>query len=59
MVAVLGSEIEEIEKIIKEKENDYKCYIANDNSNGQIVVSGNIKDIDSFILDLKAKVLKI
>ena len=58
MVAVLGSQIEEIEKIIKDKENDYQCYIANDNSNGQIVVSGNIKDIDSFILDLKANSIK-
>ena len=53
MVAVLGSEIEKIEKIIKENENKYECYIANDNSNGQIVVSGNNKDIDIFILDLK------
>ena len=58
MVAVLGSQIEEIEKIIKDNENNYECYIANDNSNGQIVVSGNTKDIDSFILDLKANSIK-
>jgi len=58
MLAVLGSQIEEIEKIIKNNENNYECYIANDNSNGQIVVSGNIKDIDSFILDLKANSIK-
>ena len=58
MVAVLGSEIEKIEKIIKKNENKYKCYIANDNSNGQIVVSGNNKDIDIFILDLKKESIK-
>ena len=58
MVAVLGSQIEEIEKIIKDNENNYECYIANDNSNGQIVVSGNTKDIDCFILDLKANSIK-
>jgi [acyl-carrier-protein] S-malonyltransferase len=58
MVAVLGSQIVEIEKIIKDNENNYECYIANDNSNGQIVVSGNTKDIDSFILDLKANNIK-
>ena len=58
MVAVLGSEIEQIEKIIKKNENKYKCYIANDNSNGQIVVSGNNKDIDIFILDLKKESIK-
>ena len=27
--------------------------MANDNSNGQVVVSGKIKDIDQFIIDLK------
>ena len=41
MVAVLGSEIEIIENIINENKNKYECYIANDNSVGQIVLSGN------------------
>jgi len=31
MVAVLGSEIEKIEKIIEENKDKYECFIANDN----------------------------
>ena len=58
MVAVLGSDIEQIEKIIKENKNKYECFIANDNSNGQLVVSGNINNIDKFILDLKKNTIK-
>ena len=58
MVAVLGSDIEQIEKIIKENKNKYDCFIANDNSNGQLVVSGNINNIDKFILDLKSNSIK-
>ena len=56
MVAVLGSEISLIEKLIKN--NNYKCFIANDNSNGQIVVSGKTKDIENFVLDLKKQGIK-
>ena len=58
MVVVLGSDIEQIEKIIKENKNKYECFIANDNSNGQLVVSGNINNIDKFILDLKSNIIK-
>ena len=58
MVAVLGSDIEQIEKIIKENKDKYECFIANDNSNGQLVVSGNINNIDKFILDLKSNSIK-
>ena len=58
MVAVLGSDIEKIEKIIGENKNKYECFIANDNSNGQLVVSGNINEIDKFVLDLKSNSIK-
>jgi [acyl-carrier-protein] S-malonyltransferase len=58
MVAILGSEIEKIEKIIEENKNNYECFIANDNSNGQIVVSGNVKDLEKMILDLKSNSIK-
>ena len=58
MVAVLGSDIEQIEKIIEENNDKYECFIANDNSNGQLVVSGNINNIDKFILDLKSNSIK-
>ena len=58
MVAVLGFDIEQVEKIIEENKDKYECFIANDNSNGQLVVSGKINNIDKFILDLKSKSIK-
>tara|TARA_B100000787_G_scaffold165087_1_gene148569 strand:+ start:518 stop:1450 length:933 start_codon:yes stop_codon:yes gene_type:complete len=58
MVAVLGSEIVDIDRIIKDNKNQYECFVANDNANGQLVVSGNIQDIDKFILDLKSNNIK-
>ena len=42
MLAVLGCEIDKINKIISDNKEKFKCYVANDNSIGQVVVSGNI-----------------
>jgi [acyl-carrier-protein] S-malonyltransferase len=58
MVAVLGSEIVKIEKIIQENKSKYECFIANDNSEGQIVLSGNISDLEKMMVDLKAAKIK-
>ena len=58
MVAVLGVEIKEVNNLLEENQNNYKCYIANDNSNGQIVLSGLNSDIDKFIEILKTKKIK-
>ena len=58
MVAVLGSKIEIIENIIAENKNKYECFIANDNSDGQIVLSGNISDLDKIMSDLKLNNIK-
>ena len=58
MVAVLGSEIAKIENIIQENKSKYECFIANDNSEGQIVLSGNIYDLEKMMLDLKAANIK-
>jgi len=58
MVAVLGSEIETIENFINENKNKYECYIANDNSIGQIVLSGNTEDLDKMMIDLKSANIK-
>ena len=58
MVAILGSTLDTIEKIIFENSNNYKCYIANDNSNGQLVVSGKTNDLDILIKDLKKNNIK-
>ena len=58
MLAVLGVEINEIHNLLEENKNYCKCYIANDNSNGQIVLSGLNSDIDKFIDILKVKKIK-
>jgi len=58
MIAVLGSAVNKIEDIINNNSNSYECFIANDNSDGQIVVSGKINDLDKFILDLKKNSIK-
>ena len=58
MVAILGSTTEIIEKIFEENNNNYECFIANDNSNGQIVVSGKLINLDLLIEDLKKRNIK-
>jgi len=58
MVAILGSKIEIIEKIIKDNKNKYECFIANDNSEGQIVISGKVLELEKLMLDLKSNNIK-
>ncbi len=58
MVAVLGSKIDTIENMIEENKKKYKCFIANDNSEGQIVISGESNNLDQFMLDLKSNNIK-
>ncbi len=58
MVAILGSEVKIIENFINENKNKYECYIANDNSVGQIVLSGNIQDLEKMMIDLKSANIK-
>ena len=58
MVAVLGSEIEVIENLINEDKTKHECYIANDNSLGQIVLSGSIKNLEKIMDDLKSANIK-
>ena len=58
MLAVLGSEIEKINEIINNNEDKFKCYVANDNSIGQIVVSGNLDDLNKFSEELKENKIK-
>ena len=53
MVAVLGEEIYKIEEIIEANKQKFNCFLANDNSNGQVVISGKINDLDQFILELQ------
>jgi [acyl-carrier-protein] S-malonyltransferase len=58
MVAILGSTVETIEKILKNNEKNFNVQIANDNSEGQIVLSGKIEDLDKLIKILKENTIK-
>ena len=49
MLAVLGSKVEDIEYILSKNENNFIVQIANDNSEGQIVLSGRNNDIEKLI----------
>ena len=58
MVAVLGENINKLQEIIQINKNNFQCFLANDNSNGQVVISGKIKDLDQFIIELKKLSIK-
>ena len=58
MVAVLGSTVEVIEKILLENKENLNAQIANDNSEGQIVLSGKIEDIEKLIQIFKDNSIK-
>ncbi len=58
MLAVLGSKVEIIEDLLNENKNNFKVEIANDNSEGQIVLSGRNNDIEKLIQVLKFKNVK-
>ena len=56
MIAVLGMRTEEVINLLKlKKKDDGVCEVANDNAEGQVIVSGNTKSIESFKLILKEK----
>jgi len=62
MLAVLGSKIEDVEKILSDNQNNFVAQVANDNSNGQIVLSGKTKDLQilsEFLKDNKIKNIKL
>ena len=58
MVAVLGSTVDVIEKILIENKENLKAQIANDNSEGQIVLSGKTEDLENLIQILKDNSIK-
>ena len=58
MVAALGSKIEVIEKILTDNKKIFKAQIANDNSPGQIVLSGETEDLEKLIKILKENSIK-
>ena len=58
MVAVLGSTVEVIEKILEDNKSIFIAQIANDNSEGQIVLSGKTGDLEKLIEILKQNSIK-
>ena len=58
MLAVLGSTVEKIEKILKDNLKEFQVQIANDNSEGQIVLSGKTDDLEKLISVLKKNTIK-
>ena len=58
MLAILGATTENIENIINENSNKFTVQIANDNSDGQIVVSGKLDDLKKMIDVLKTNSIK-
>ena len=62
MVAVLGTTVENIENILDENKEKFNVEIANDNSEGQIVVSGKLEDLEimmELLKDMKIKNIKL
>ena len=55
MLAILGMKIEEVENEIETFSKEGICEISNDNSNSQIVISGERKIIEKFNENLKTK----
>ena len=53
MLAILGSQIEEINDYILQVKSNGICEVANDNAQGQIIISGNIEPIEELKSILK------
>jgi len=58
MLAVLGSTLKTLEQILKDNQNNFHVQIANDNSPGQIVLSGKNTEILELVEILKSKNIK-
>ena len=59
MIAILGIKIEEIINILKSTEGEKGvCEIANDNAEGQVIVSGNKERVESLQSILKDRKIK-
>ena len=58
MVAILGQKIEKVNEILNSNKSKFNCFLANDNSEGQVVISGKLKDLDQLIIELKKQNIK-
>jgi len=58
MLAILGLEIEKINEILNKNYDNFQSYIANDNSVGQVVISGENTSLTLLSEELKKKNIK-
>jgi [acyl-carrier-protein] S-malonyltransferase len=58
MLAVIGTKVESIENILDKNKDNFNAYIANDNSEGQIVLSGKTLDLEKLSVVLKENKIK-
>ncbi len=58
MIAILGINIHKIENILENNKDNFNIQIANDNSDGQIVVSGKLDDLEKLQKILKSQSIK-
>ena len=58
MLAILGADINTIDKIFIANKSNFECFIANDNSNSQIVVSGTNENINKLVVVLDSNKIK-
>ena len=58
MIAVLGKKIDEIKSITDSLKNNEVCEIANDNAEGQVIVSGSKYGVEILEKNLKDKKIK-
>lgn len=59
MIAVLGVKSDEVKNLLNSHENSKGvCEIANDNAEGQVIISGNKNSVDTFQNFLKEKKIK-
>ena len=59
MIAIVGLKTDEIQNLINNRENKKGiCEIANDNANGQVIVSGDKENVEDFQIQIKEKNIK-
>ena len=62
MIAILGCDIKTVNDLLKDNQENIECYVANDNSIGQVVVSGtnnSLEDLSSLLTKNKIKFIKL
>ena len=58
MIAILGLKINEVKEVLENINKSGICEIANDNAEGQVIISGDIESLDLLKHSLKEKKIK-